>query len=229
MAVAGGVLSGVIQKAIASSGDTATTPAQSLDKDDFLRLLTTQLRNQDPLNPISNADFIAQTAQFSSLEQLQKMNGALERLTGQMGGSATANAAALLGRVVTVNGTPVGLEAGRPVNLGYSLAASASSAVLVVQDGAGKVVRTMQLGQKGRGPHQVAFDGRDDQGRLLPSGSYVYRLVAVDGTGRVIPGTITGAGQVTGINVEDGQVVLMVGDQRVPWSNVVGVVAGTLP
>jgi flagellar basal-body rod modification protein FlgD len=75
----------------------------------------------------------------------------------------------------------------------------------------------------------VTFDGLDDQGRQLPSGSYTYRILAMDGSGRVSPGTITEAGQVTGINVENGQLVLMLGEHRVPLTNVVGVMAGTTP
>lgn len=227
MSVAGGIISGAIQKAIAGSGEKETTAPQTLDKDDFLRLLTTQLRNQDPLNPLSNAEFLAQTAQFSSLEQLQNMNWTLERLAAQLQGSGPAGAASLLGRAVTVNGSSLTLEAGQPASLGYTLPASASSVFLQVQDGTGTPVRTLRLGQQGGGPHQVTFDGLDDQGRRLPSGSYTYQVLALDGSGRVLPGAITGSGQVTGIAMERGQLVLLLGTERVPLSSVISVLAGT--
>ncbi len=226
--VAGGVISGVIKNAIASSGTAEESP-QVLGKEDFLRLLTTQLRYQDPLNPLSNEAFIAQTAQFSSLEQLQNMNKALEQLTAQLSGNGAAGAAPLLGREVTVNGSPLTLQETGPVKLGYALPAPAASVFLLVQDEAGTLVRTLAPGQQGSGVHEVTFDGLDDAGRRLPPGSYSYRVLAMDANGRAIPGPVTGGGQVTGINVEGGQILLVIGDRRVPLSSVVGITAGPTP
>jgi flagellar basal-body rod modification protein FlgD len=171
MSVAGGVLSGMIQKAIAGSGEASAPAEEALDKEDFLRLLTTQLRNQDPLNPLSNADFVAQTAQFSSLEQLQNMNKALERLAAQSGGNGPVTASALLGRTVTVNGSAVNLDGIRPASVGYALPSSASNVYLQVQDASGNVVRTVSLGAQSIGKHQWSFDGLDDAGRRLPAGT----------------------------------------------------------
>lgn len=225
MSVAGGVLSGVIQKAIEGSGATEAVAPQTLDKDDFLRLLTAQLRNQDPLNPVSNTEFLAQTAQFSTLEQLQNMNKTLERLLAQAGGAGPASAAALLGRGVTVNGSPLNLEGGRPAGLQYSLPTSATSVFLQVEDEKGNPVRTIGLGQQGAGPHEVIFDGLDEQGRRLASGTYTYRVLAINGAGTAVPGAITGGGVVTGINVENGQLVLLLGEQRVPLTSVIGLTA----
>ncbi|HSB73585.1 MAG TPA: flagellar hook capping FlgD N-terminal domain-containing protein [Candidatus Methylomirabilis sp.] len=221
--VAGGILSGVMQKVTGSSGSTDTGPSQTLGKDDFLRLLTTQLRNQDPLNPMDNTAFVAQTAQFSSLEQLQNMNSTLQQLTTQMGGAGPASAAALLGRVVTANGSAIHLETGRQSSLTYALPGAAGSVAVQVQDETGKAVRTLLLGPQGGGTHQVAFDGLDDQGRPLPSGDYSFRVGATDSAGRAMPGVFTGGGQVTGISMENGQLVLLVGDQRVPLTSVVSV------
>ncbi len=228
MSAAGSVLSGVIQNAMASTGATEGT-SQTLGKEDFLRLLTTQLRNQDPLNPLSNTEFVAQTAQFSSLEQLQNMNKTMEQLIAQLSSNGPVGAAALLGRVVAVNGSPVSLEAGEPVSLNYRLPASAASVAVQVQDEVGNLVRTIRLGQQGGGSHQISFDGLDDSGRPLASGTYTYRVQALDGTGRSIPGAVTLERQVTGISVEGSQLVLSLGDVRVPLSSVVGITAGTIP
>ncbi len=105
----------------------------------------------------------------------------------------------------------------------------AASVAVQLQDEVGNLVRTIGLGQQGGGPHQVSFDGLDDAGRPLPSGTYTYRVQALDGTGRPIPGVVTLEGQVTGISTESGQLVLLLGDLRVPLSSVVGITAGTIP
>jgi flagellar basal-body rod modification protein FlgD len=227
--VAGSVLSGVVQNVLSGSGQTGSAPSNTLGKDDFLRLLTAQLRNQDPLNPMDNTAFVAQTAQFSSLEQLQNMNSTLQQLTAQMGGSGPASAASLLGRTITANGSSLSLEAGRPATLAYALPTGATSVAVQVQDETGKAVRTLLAGQQGQGAHQVTLDGLDDQGRPLPSGTYTYRVAATDAAGRTLPGVFTGGGQVTGISVENGQLVLQVGTQRIPLTSVVSVMAGTTP
>jgi len=229
MSVAGGILSGILQKAIGGSGETSAPAGEALDKEDFLRLLTTQLRNQDPLNPLSNADFVAQTAQFSSLEQLQNMNRSLERLAAQPGNAGPVAASALLGRIATVNGSTLNLENGRPAAAGYVLPASASNVYLQVQDASGKVVRTLSLGAQSGGKHQASFDGLDDAGRRLPAGTYLYRIAAMDKNGNLLPGAVTGGGQVSGISLEDGQVMLQIGSERVPLASVVGVTAGPVP
>ena len=224
--VAGGVLSGVMQKVMGGGSSTESAPSTSLGKDDFLRLLTTQLQNQDPLNPMDNTAFLAQTAQFSSLEQLQNMNSSLQQLLAQTGGAGPASAASLLGRTITANGSSLSLEAGSPASLAYALPTGATSVVLQVQDESGKAVRTLMMGQQGQGPHQVTFDVRDDQGQPLPSGTYTYRVAATDTAGRTLPGVFTGGGQVTGVSMENGQLVLQVGAQRIPLTSVVSVMAG---
>jgi len=225
MSVAGGLLSGLVQKVIGSSQQSKAA-SQTLGKEDFLKLLTTQLSNQDPLNPISNEAFIAQTAQFSSLEQLQNMNKTLEQLLAQSGGTGATSTAALLGRTVTVNGSPVTWDGLKAVPLAYRLPASASTVALQVRDASGTAVRTISLGPTGAGPHQAVFDGLDDQGRRLPAGAYTYQVVAMDKNGIAIPGATTGGGLVTGIGLDSGQVMLVVGSQQIPVSSVVGIATG---
>jgi flagellar basal-body rod modification protein FlgD len=229
--VAGGLVSSLVQSAFGSSGQTAattqTSSSQSLNKDDFLRLLMAQLRNQDPMNPVNNTEFVAQTAQFSSLEQLQNINTTLGGLASQVGGMGTASAASFLGKIATINGSPLTLDGSTPATVAYALPASAASVVVRVQDEAGKVVRTVILGQQGQGVHQIVFDGLGDDGRQLPSGSYTYQVAAADSAGRLVPGVYTGAGTVTGVTVESGSLKLLLGQQSVPLTSVVGVMANT--
>ena len=228
MSVAGGVLSGLAQSATSSSQQTKTA-SQALGKDDFLKLLTTQLQNQDPLNPITNEDFIAQTAQFSSLEQLQNMNSTLQQLLAQSGGNGVTASAPLLGRTVSVNGSAVPLDGSQPATLAFRLSSGASTVALQILNASGTAVRTISLGAQGAGSYQVAFDGMNDQGQRLTPGSYTYKVVTLDQYGSAVPGASTGGGQVTGISMDNGQVMLLVGSERVPLTSVVAITAGSTP
>lgn len=224
--VGGALVSGLIQGATGSSTESATA-SNTLGKDEFLRLLVAQLKNQDPLNPMDNSAFVAQTAQFSSLEQLQNMNKTLSQLAATSGNGGVAGASALLGKTVAVNGSPLALDGTRSATLAYALPATAASVAIRVFDESGKAVRTMVVGQQGGGTHQVAFDGLDDSGRRLSAGAYSYQVAAVNATGLALPGVYTGGGQVTGINMEGNTVMLLLGNQRVPLTSVVNVMAGT--
>ena len=224
--VGGAMVSGLVQGAAGSSAP-AQPASQALGKDDFLRLLVAQLQNQDPLNPMDNSQFVAQTAQFSSLEQMQNMNKTLERLAAQAGGGGTASASALLGKTVTVNGSSLTLDGSRPATLAYALPTGAAAVAVRVLDESGKAVRTLVVGQQGAGTHQMVLDGLDDGGQQLRAGTYSYQVVATDATGRAVPGVYTGGGKVTGINVEGNTLMLLLGNQRVPLTSVVSVMAGT--
>ncbi len=225
--VGGALISGLIQ-GVTSSSTPSATASSTLGKDDFLRLLVAQLKNQDPLNPMDNSQFVAQTAQFSSLEQLQNMNKTLDKLAAaQSGNGGAVGASALLGKTVTVNGSPVALDGTRSATLAYALPAAATSVAIRVYDESGTAVRTMVVGQQGGGTHQAVFDGLDDNGRRLSAGAYTYQVAAADATGRALSGVYTGGGQVTGINLEGSTVMLMLGNQRVPLSSLVSVIAST--
>jgi len=223
--IAGSVLSGILSRAFGSPAAQPEPQPQALDKEDFLRLLTVQLRHQDPLNPMPNTEFVAQTAQFSSLEQLQNMNRSLAQLLAQSGGGALTGGAALLGRTVSVNAGRLELPAQGPGALAYRLPAAAAGVAVQILDPAGAPARTLFLGAQGAGEHRIAFDGLDDAGRRLPAGAYQYRVRAVDGRGEILPGVVTGAGTVTGLNVEQGRLILLLGEERVPLSEVVSVVS----
>ena len=225
--VAAGVVSTLAQKAFGSTSETSTTSSQTMGKDDFMKLMLAQLQNQDPMNPMDNTAFVAQTAQFSSLEQLQNINKSLQGLTSQAGNGGVASASALLGKTVTVNGSPLALDGSNPATMAYGLSGPASAVVVRVQDAAGNVVRTITAGQQGQGVHQVSFDGLADDGRKLPAGTYTYQVGAADSAGNLIA-VYTGAGAVTGVSMQGGTLMLQVGSQSVPLSSVVGVMGGSV-
>jgi len=221
--VAAGVVSSLVQKAFGSTSETTPTASETMGKDDFMKLMLAQLKNQDPMNPMDNTAFVAQTAQFTSLEQLQSINKTLQGLASQPGNGGVATASALLGKTVTVNGSPLVLDGSKPTTLAYSLSRPASAVVVRVQDAGGNVVRTITAGQQWQGLHQLSFDGLAEDGRKLPAGAYTYQVGAADSAGNLIPGVYTGVGSVTGVSMQGGMLMVQVGNQILPLSSVVGV------
>ena len=194
-------------------------PKQTLDKDAFLKLLVEQLRHQDPLNPLCNDQFIAQTSQFQQLEELHNIRAALEGQSSGSNGSTVAATSVLLGRPVTA--TAAGFTyGGAAVSLPYTLDAPVGNAAVEISDAAGKVIAQIPLGPKASGPQSFAFTP-GMTGSALAAGQYRYRILSVDaGTATALP-AITGT--VTGISADKGAAVLLVGNRRIALGDVTAV------
>jgi len=178
---------------------TAVKPG-TLSKDDSLKLLVTQLKNQDPLNPLSNDRFIAQSTSFSSLEALQNIQKGIENLGGNNSAQRLTGAAGLLGRpVVACTGT---------------FQWAVTNAAVEVTDSSGTTLAQMPLGARTPGQYSATFIPPT----ALPAGQYKYRIVSTDG-GRSTPLSAIG-GSVTGINMQNGQPVLQVGSVTINLADV---------
>ena len=155
-----------------------------LGKDDFLHLLTVQLRYQDPLNPMENTEFIAQMAQFSSLEQLQNMNQSLEKNQGSEAELHTAFknnlVTSLVGKSVEVPTQQVTYE-GASAEVAYRLGDKAHSASLRILDARGQLVRELELDTT-QAYGTVEWDGKSATGDKVPKGAYLA-VVAATGPG----------------------------------------------
>src|SRR3954470_16845990 len=146
---------------------------KAMGKEDFLKLLVAQLKNQDPLAPQDNTHFVAQLAQFSSLEQGMGVNDRLDKLMLQNQGLANSNIISMVGQVATVKGSLIttdGSGIGAPV--AFSLGRASDQTVVQIQNASGKVVRTLDLGARPPGITKVTWDGRNDDGTVQPAGTY---------------------------------------------------------
>jgi len=163
----------------AYSGVSSAAASAGADKDTFLKLLTAQLANQDPLNPMENTEFVAQLAQFSALEQAIETNTRLAMLSVQETGIANTAVASLVGREVTVKGSSVTLPGqGLSAPISYSLEGDAATVEISIRDESGSVVRVIQAGEQYAGSQQVVWDGKDDDGNPLPKGDYTVTVEA---------------------------------------------------
>jgi flagellar basal-body rod modification protein FlgD len=165
---------------------TNTTGLVSDTQNQFLTLLVTQLRNQDPLNPMDNAEVTSQIAQLSTVNGINQLNSTLLALSGQMDVSQSMQAAGLIGKTVLVPGNKIslGTDATDPTRkqataFGVDLVSDASQVTVTILDGSGKAVRQMKLGHQSAGVLSLAWDGTGDGGAALPDGAYTFQVGAV--------------------------------------------------
>jgi flagellar basal-body rod modification protein FlgD len=130
--------------AAAALASASTSSADTEQR--FLKLLVTQLNNQDPLNPLDNAELTSQLAQMSTVSGIERLNTALQSLVAQSGSSQTLQAASLIDRTVLVPGKELSIKDGVATPFGINLESGADSVKATVVDAAGNVVRTFDLG-----------------------------------------------------------------------------------
>jgi flagellar basal-body rod modification protein FlgD len=163
-----------------SSSSSANKSAISETENRFLKLLTTQLKNQDPLNPMDNAEVTSQLAQISTVSGIEKLNSTLQVLLQDSQDSQTTQAAALVGQAVMVPGSGLTLSSSAAVG-GFELATDADVVTVTISDSNGSVVRTLSLGALDSGLHNFAWDGTTDSGATAADGSYKIAVSATAG------------------------------------------------
>lgn len=184
---------------------TSTSSSQNLGKDAFLKLLVAQISHQDPLKPMDDTAFVAQLAQFSSLEQSMGINTRLDTLSAQEQGIANTQLSALVGKNVTVKGSITTLaSAGIGAPVSFSLNGSAATVDVNLSDSSGRTVRTVHLPAQAAGLVRMTWDGRNDSGIALPPGAYAISVVAKDISGAPVEATQETTGVVTSVGFEQG-------------------------
>ncbi len=212
---------------------TATSPlptsavaprAEALGKEDFLKLLVTQLRNQDPLSPLDGAEFSAQLAQFSSVEQLISIS---EKLDSQAASAAegtlstqTMLGATMIGRDVTIRGSEVTADGSEPPRLALELGSSARDVTIEVFDKQGNRLGSQSFQNLAAGRATLSLTDID-----LAPGTYRYAVTAANpDTGPVEVATFT-IGRVTGMSFAGGEISLRIDGRLVPMLDVVEVLS----
>lgn len=190
--------------------------------DTFLLLLTTQLKNQDPLSPIEATEFTSQLVQFASVEQQIAGNKNLEKLIALQQTSQVASAVSFIGTDVEVTSDKVALAAGGTAGFSYTLSKKADSVAVSILNEQGTLVRAI-IGDPSTGKHEMVWDGLDGNGTAAPEGAYTVRITALDAEGNPITSIITVLGRVTGVNLTDGAIRLRMGDVEFPIEKVLTV------
>ncbi|KJV36277.1 flagellar hook assembly protein FlgD [Luteibacter yeojuensis] len=185
---------------VSSTSNTTTTGSsgqlqqQTLSQSDFLKLMVTQMTNQDPTKPMDSTQMVAQMAQFSQVAATQELQSSFDSLSKNLTGDQFVRAASLVGKEVLVPSSAGQLTSGEldgAVNVGTS----GTYVNVQVKDSAGNVVRTIGLGQPDAGLTKFTWDGKTDDGTQLPDG--VYQISATSGTDAIdtfVRGKVEGVG-----------------------------------
>lgn len=198
---------------------TSTTQLNQ-DFDQFLRLLTTQLQNQDPLSPMDSSEFTNQLVQFSNVEQSIKTNSFLEKLLTMQTLNLTALGVSFIGKDVEVAGKFFQADGVKPVSMSYDMPAGASEGTLSIIDEDGNVVFT-QNADLTAGRHNFTWDGKDSSGNAAPAGKYEIRVGAQTSNDAALNVTTFVPGHVNGLeSAEDGSLMLNVDGTLVNMTDV---------
>ena len=166
----------------------ATTTEEAQDR--FLKLLTTQLQNQDPLNPLDNSQVTSQLAQLSTVTGIEKLNSTVASLFSQIQSSQSLQSSNLIGHVVVAPGSKIALADGNAL-YGIDLPRSAEHVQVSITDANGLLVRKFDLGVQPQGVSTFAWDGKNDVGVLAKNGIYNFSIEAVSGKDKVSGSTLS--------------------------------------
>jgi flagellar basal-body rod modification protein FlgD len=183
-------------------------PAGNNTQDAFLKLLVAQLKNQDPLNPMDNSQITSQKAQISTVSGIDKLNTTLQAMATSFSAGQSLQATAMIGHSVLVPGSRLQLQNGAASG-GIELPLPADKVTVSVLDGAGQVVRKVDLGSQAAGVLAFQWDGVTDSGASAAPGSYSFTVEAVQG-GSKIDAVALSAGVVGGVNQGKDGVTLKV-------------------
>lgn len=194
--------------------DNVQAAVSELGSEVFLRLLVTQLQSQDPTNPVENEDFVAQLAQFSTLEQTTNTNDLLEDLIVQDTQRTQLSLVNLIGRNVVSPGDTVSIGKDDQPVLSYALSEDASLVTIEILGANDQVIQRLQSTEfQNAGANQVRWDGLDGNGNRVPEGIYQFRVKAEDLKKNVVPVITFGREPVANIVFEaENPIVLQSGN-----------------
>jgi flagellar basal-body rod modification protein FlgD len=202
-----------ISEIYGTNATSAPTQQRStdMDRDAFLQLLVAQMKNQDPLNPMEDKEFVAQLAQFSSLEQLFDVNENLKTNSTLVQSTNNALVASLIGKNVKVAGNHINLKTAENINGAFNLS-SAADVSISIRDMHGNNVQTIDLGFKNKGTQEFSWNAKDDSGNNVPPGDYFFEASSINANGQSVQTTELMQGFVQQIRFSNGQAVIVLED-----------------
>jgi flagellar basal-body rod modification protein FlgD len=194
--------------------------SDKLGKNEFLKILTEQLANQDPTKPMDSNAFVAQLAQFSTLEQMQNTNDTLTQMLGLQQSSSQNAAVAMVGKDALYDGHQMGLTEGGKITVNATLGAASTDVIMEIDDADGNIVRRQSFGAMSAGTHDLTWDGLNNNGVVQLPGTYYVTVTGADLSGNPVSISQQSRGHISGVSFEDGSIQLTIGNTSISLSDV---------
>lgn len=192
-----------------------------MNQEDFLTLMTEQMKNQDPFQPADNGEFMSQMAQFSQVSAIESLSKSFEEFAANMASSQTLQATGLIGRSVMVSGDTINFEEGSEVSAALDMSAPAHDVTVNIKDASGVLIDRVSLGSVDTGIYNFKWDGTNTDGEAVPSGTYYLEAEGVSTTGEGTAISTLVPTQVSSVSVDGTKVNLNTSDgDEVSLSNV---------
>jgi len=215
-------ISSVTSTATTNSQGTTGAKKNALTQDDFLKLFTTQLKYQNPLEPMDNFQMATQLAQFNSVDALMRMNETMTQLAANQNSMNNLQMAGLIGKKVKTQGNSLAIQQGAVGEGMYQLAKPGKVAVQIL-NAQGGLVRLIDAGAKDATLQKVEWDGKNQAGATLPDGVYTFKVLAVDAQGQSVSVATHQIGTVNGVSLDNGSVALQVTGGKVQFSDILSI------
>lgn len=202
-------------KAVRKVGDS------SLDKDAFMKLLLTQMKNQDPTNPLQSHEMAAQLAQFTSLEKLTNISEGIDSLTKAQAPAHNFEALSLIGKAVSGDSSKIERSDDKDSHaISFQVRQDAQKVTIKIKNAEGQVVRTLESANMKAGKNEIMWNGKTEDGSDAPKGSYLVSIEANASNGQKLGADTRFEGVITGVNFTAQGPVLMIGKQAVAMKDV---------
>jgi len=198
---------------------TSTSQNQTLTEQDFLKLFTTQLQYQNPLNPMDSSQMLTQMTQLNTITALDTMTQSIQNMQA----ASNLQAVGLIGKKVETQGNSLSIDGQGTASGGSYQLASPGQAYIQIIDANGNVVRLINDGAKDTSKQTFAWDGKDQQGNQLPAGNYTFSVSAIDGNNQPIQVTTSSIATVTGISFENGVTYLNLGSNQITINDIISI------
>lgn len=183
-------------------------------QDQFMKLLIAQLKNQDPTNPMDNAQMTSQMAQISTVSGLEKLNSTVSSVTAQINSSQMLQGANLVGRTVLVEGNNLAVGSNNQASAAYDLSTAAQNVTVTISDNSGQVIDTVRMGAQNAGRNYVNWDASQYIAAGGDAANLRYRVQAVNAGNEMVSANTLGLTNVVSSTIADGQLALDVGTGR---------------
>jgi flagellar basal-body rod modification protein FlgD len=203
-----------ISNTTSAASTSATSSNSTMGKDDFLKLMIEELKNQDPMNPMDGTQYASQLAQFSSLEQLTNLNDTMTQsmaantsLTQSINNMMVSN---LIGKETKLSGGDIQLNGQTSVDIGYNLPSTASQVQVNIYNSSGAIIKTIDSSKFSQGDSKLSWDLTDNNGNKLSTGDYTFKVVAEDSSGKDITASLYKYGIIDGVKFNSSGTIVVV-------------------